>query len=89
MPPPFLVPNPLSISSFPELVQRLLQVLLVFAVPIAVFLIVYGGFVLLTSAGDPGKQRSAQEIIKWTIIGFAVILAAWALVSALRTILGV
>ena len=83
-----LIPNPINISSFPELVELLLRVLLTFAVPILMLLIVYSGFLFLTSAGDPGKRRSAQEVLRWAIIGFVVILAAWALVSALRTILG-
>lgn len=46
---------------------------------IAVILIIYGGFVWMTSAGNQDKVQSAQDILKAATIGLVVIMASWAI----------
>lgn len=36
---------------------------------LAVIMIVYGGYMWMMSAGDPGKIKSAQGTLTWAIIG--------------------
>lgn len=50
---------------------------------IAVALLIYGGFIWMTSAGDPGKVEKAQQIIKNTVIGLIIIFSAFAISSFL------
>jgi uncharacterized membrane protein len=47
---------------------------------VAIVLVVYGGFVWLTSAGDETKIENAKKIISAALIGLVVILLSWALV---------
>ncbi|NMB57172.1 DUF485 domain-containing protein [Candidatus Beckwithbacteria bacterium] len=57
-------------------------------VVIFVFL-VYGGFTILTAAGNPEKTKKGSGIITWAIIGLLVILSAWLILSFIQTITGV
>ena len=47
---------------------------------IAVVLIIYGGFVWLTAAGNEENVDKAKKIISAAVIGLIVILLAWAIV---------
>ncbi|MFA5047932.1 MAG: hypothetical protein WC516_02720 [Patescibacteria group bacterium] len=46
---------------------------------IAVLLILYGGFIWMTAAGDPGKVEKAKKILIGAIIGLVIILSAFAI----------
>jgi len=48
---------------------------------IAVSLIVYAGFIIMTSGGDEGKVASGKKMIINAVIGLAVILSAFAIVK--------
>ncbi len=56
---------------------------------IAVLMIVYGGFVYITAAGDPAKATSGKGILTFAIIGLAIALLAKLVPSLVRFILGV
>jgi len=46
----------------------------------AVTLIIYGGFIWMTSAGNEENVEKAKRIISAAVIGLIVILLAWAIV---------
>ena len=56
---------------------------------IAVLMIIYGGFVYITAAGDPAKATSGKSILTFAIIGLAIALLAKLIPSLVRFILGV
>ena len=43
---------------------------------IAVIMIIYAGFVYVTSAGDDGKVKNAKNIILYSVVGLVVIVVA-------------
>ena len=47
---------------------------------VAVVLIIYGGFVWLTAAGNEENVEKAKKIISAAVMGLIVILLAWAIV---------
>lgn len=53
-----------------------IQVVLGFLGVVAVCVVIYGGFLFLTSSGDAGKVKKGQDAIKYGLIGLAVILLA-------------
>jgi len=57
-----------------KLVTAIVNIATPIAVTAVVLLLVYGGFMLMTSKGDPDKLQEAKQIITNAIIGFAVIL---------------
>ncbi len=56
---------------------------------LAILMIVYGGFVYITAAGDPAKATKAKGILTFAIIGLAIALLAKFIPTLVRFILGV
>ena len=71
-------------SSDPRvIIVRVIQVALGFLGLIAVVLIMYGGYVMMTSEGNPERVEKAKQILKNAVIGLIIILSAFAIVSFL------
>ena len=51
--------------------------------------LIWGGFGLMTSAGDPKKMEAARGKLTNAIIGFIIIFMAYWLVQILETIFGI
>ena len=69
--------NPLgTTTTIPQLAYKILAFLLKLAVPIAAIMIVWAGFLYVTSAGNEKKIQSAQKTLIWAIIGLAVVVIA-------------
>jgi hypothetical protein len=63
----------------------LVRLLMTFLGIIAVVIILYGGFVWLTAAGNEDKVASAKKIIAAGVIGLIIILAAFLIVNFVIT----
>lgn len=57
------------------------QLILGVAGGLTLLMFVYGGFLLLTSAGEEGKVTKGRDVLKAALIGLAIILLAGYLVS--------
>ena len=55
---------------------------------VAVLMVVYGGFVYITAAGDPAKAGQGKSILTYAIIGLAIALIAKLIPSLVRFIVG-
>ncbi|MDD5433294.1 MAG: pilin [Candidatus Pacebacteria bacterium] len=56
---------------------------------VAVLMIVYGGFIYISAAGDPAKAAKGKTVLTLSIIGLAIALLAKLIPSLVRFILGV
>src|SRR5437868_2393590 len=63
-----------------DTVLNIVQLVLGLMTLIAVVLMIYGGFVWLTSAGNEENVDKAKRIISAAAIGLVIILLAWAIV---------
>lgn len=68
-----------------EGLMAVIQVLLGFLGIIAIIIILYGGFVWLTSAGNEEKVGQAKKIITAGIIGLVIIFVSYAIASFVIT----
>lgn len=68
-----------------EGVMAIVQALLGFLGIIAIIIILYGGFVWLTSAGNEEKVSQAKKIITSGIIGLIIIFVSYAIASFVIT----
>jgi hypothetical protein len=68
--------NPLKVSTIEELLRLILDVLVIFAVPIIVFFLIYSGFLYVMAQGKPDKIKTATTAFTWTIIGGVIVLGA-------------
>jgi len=63
-------------SDISTLASNIVNFLIWLAIPITAILIVYAGFLYITSAGNEEKVKTAQKALIWAIVGFAVVLIA-------------
>ena len=71
------IPNPLGgVNNVTTLVGKIINFLIILAIPITAILIVYAGFLYITSAGNDEKVKTAQKALIWAIVGFAIVLVA-------------
>jgi len=63
------------------IIGRIIQVALSFLGAIALILIMYAGFLWMTSNGDEDKISRAKQILKNAVIGLIIILSSWAITT--------
>jgi len=84
--------NPSAVStatggtgSFRQLALTIVNFFLTFLGLIAVVMIIYGGFLYVSAAGNQEKIESAKKIIMYAVIGIIVILLSFAIVNTVLT----
>lgn len=76
--------NPLgNISSIPQFIEALLNIVITIGVPIVALAIIYTGFLFVTAQGKPDKLTTAKKALTFTLIGAALLLGAWVLANAI------
>lgn len=83
------IKNPLEAESFEDLINSLVNFIFGVSLAIVPLMVIIAGFYWLTAAGDPKKVKTALDIIKWTVIGFAIILFARGIIAIIRHVLEV
>ena len=48
---------------------------------LAIGMIIYGGFMLLTAQGDPAKIKRGKDVVTYSIIGVILVVLAYAIVN--------
>lgn len=70
------------------MVNYLIKFAFYIALAIAPLMIIYAGFLWITSAGEAAKIQTAQKIILYTSIGLGIILLARGLIAIIKSALG-
>ena len=70
-------------GSFRSLVLLVVNFFLGFLGLLAVIMIIYGGFLYISSAGEQEKIDSAKKILMYAVVGIVVIIISFALVNTL------
>lgn len=68
--------NPLGNQSLIGFFESILDVIMIFAVPIIVFFIIYAGFLYVTAQGNESKVSAAHMALLYAVIGGVIILGA-------------
>jgi hypothetical protein len=63
-----------------EAIVGIINIVLSFLGLIAVIIVIYGGFVWMTSGGDADKVDKAKKILKNGLIGLVIVLLSWGIV---------
>lgn len=83
-----IFPLPPGFVTIGDVISKLLPYIFVLAGLILFGFLIFGGFELLTSAGNPEKVKLAQGKITSAVIGFVIIFVAYWLVQILEVIFG-
>jgi len=77
------LPNPLAVGSFEGLITAIINWLLLISLPIIILLILYAGFQFMVSGVSPDARKNSLNIIKYALIGYAIMLLAKVLVGVI------
>jgi hypothetical protein len=75
--------NPLGNKSLMEFIQDILDVILVFAVPLIVFFIILAGFNYVMARGNATKVETANRALLYAVIGGVIILGAYVILEVI------
>lgn len=65
------------------IIGRIIQIILSFLGVIALILIIFAGFLWMTSGGEEEKVNRAKKILSSSVIGLVIILSSWSLATFL------
>ncbi len=68
--------NPLGSNSIQEFFLKIMQILILFAVPLIVFYIILAGFKYVTARGNTEQITQATTALTWALVGGVLILGA-------------
>jgi|SRR3990167_7654667 len=69
------------------LINNIVDFVIMISLPIAAGVIAWAGFNMMMDAGNGSKRKESIEMIKKVMIGFAIILVSWIVVSTLLGVL--
>ena len=76
--------NPLISGTITEFLLKIIDILLVFALPITVLFIMYGGFMLVTAQGESKKLEDGRNAILWAVVGGVIALGAKVIIDVIQ-----
>ncbi|MDD3487795.1 MAG: pilin [Candidatus Pacebacteria bacterium] len=86
----FAFKNPFKeITTITSLIEAIINFLKSLAVIVSAILIVYAGYLYMTSAGNQQKIETAQKTLIWALVGIGVVLMASAITKVIENVLEV
>jgi len=80
--------NPLGASaSLTSIIDAISNFITVIASSLVVIMIVWAGILFVTSAGNPGRVKTAQQCLIWAVVGIAIVLAGKGLVLVINSVI--
>ena len=78
------IQNPISASSFSELILNIADGFTTIALAIAPVMIVVGAFYFLTAGGSPERIKTAKEVIMYALIGVIIAVSAKGIIQMIQ-----
>ena len=79
--------NPVTyggISTIPEFLLALVDLVFLVGVPIIVLFIIYSGFLFVTAGDNEAQTKKARFVFMWTMVGAVILLGAKAIALAIK-----
>lgn len=80
--------NPLTTTDITVVLANFNVFLLAIAAPICGIMVVWGGFQMITSRGNPEKFSEGKKTLLYAAVGFVVIIFATSVVPLIKSIFG-
>jgi hypothetical protein len=78
--------NPIAFQSIQSLLLAILNVVMIMAVPIVVFFIIYAGFLYVTAKGNPEQLKLASKALMYAVIGGVIIVGSFAITEIVSSL---
>ena len=82
------IPNPLNIKTIWDIIGRVIDFLFVISLIVAVFAVIYAGYLFLFSQADPEKIKTARHVIYYSLAGVIVVFLSKSIINLLLEVLG-
>lgn len=70
------VTNPIKSTTIQEFLLKIVDILLVFALPLVILYIMYAGYLFVMARGNPAKVTEARTALLWAVVGGVIVLGA-------------
>jgi hypothetical protein len=74
------LPNPLAsgggCNDLGCVTTKIISIIFTISIPVCAIMVLWGGFIMLTSAGNPEKVSTGRKTILYAAIGFVIVLFA-------------
>lgn len=80
--------NPLGAGSIPALLDKIADYLIYIGAPILAIMILWGGFQILTAAGEPEKFKTGRTTIIYAAVGYGIILISKGITLIIKELFG-
>ncbi len=74
------IPNPIACNDATCLISQVIRYILGVIAILATLMFVWGGVMMLTSAGNADRVKRAKETLAWAAIGIIIIILSWAII---------
>lgn len=82
------IENPVE-GNIVDVVERLVGYIRPLIAVVFLFVIIYGGFVRMTAAGDAEKEKKSNAILTAGVVGFIIIVLAPVIVKIVSDLIGI
>lgn len=72
-----------GITTIPQLLLALVDLVFLIGVPIIVIFIIYSGFLFVTAGDNESQIKKAKFVFMWTMVGALILLGAKAIAAAI------
>ncbi len=79
--------NPLNFTNLSDLLTAIAKFLFTISVPIVTIMVLFGGFQVLTAAGNAQQIDAGKRTLLYAVIGFVIILLAGGIASLVGSVL--
>lgn len=73
---------------FNKLIENVMNFMLTIAIPLAIVVIIYGGFLLMTSGGSEKRIADGRQAILAAIIGLAIVFGSFIIIKLIGMAIG-
>jgi len=73
---------------FNQLIENILDFMLIIAIPLAVVVIIYGGFLFMTSGGSEQRIAKGKQAMLAAIIGLAIVFGSLIIIKLIGLAIG-
>lgn len=80
------VVNPIRVATIEGLLEAILNIVIVLAIPVIVFFIIYAGFLYATARGNAEQIKQATSALTYAIIGGVIILGSVAIATIVKNL---
>lgn len=70
------LPNPIKSTTIQDFLLKIIDILLVFALPLIILYIMYAGYLFVMARGNPAKVTEARTALLWAVAGGVIVLGA-------------